>query len=354
MRSKKKHISPLKAMVALVCVIAPLALTVLAFSPSAEAGSLSEEPSRRQRVTVQIDGAATPYYAPLYVAQQKGYFADEGLDVEFYYASAAEITKNVAAGNVTFGFPNADTVVMGRANDVPVKIIHTTYQAGLGSVIFKKGSGIERPQDLKGKTVAITSYGSPNYTQLQVILKQAGLSTSDVNIKIVGTGAIVNALATDQVDAICFSMLRTYDLKAQGVDVSEFRSDDYMPTQGNVVVTSDEFLEQHRDVCERFVRALDRSLAWLIDGHLDEGLQIAVKNYAPGAAANVERIKYVMEQEFVPRLWQSDQTARHGFGWSDLDRYDEYIAMLKEYGLIDHVYPASDVAVNLEEGSDEK
>ena len=126
-------------------------------------------------VDIQIDGAATPYYAPLYLAQEKGYFKEEGLQVNFYYASAAEIVKNVGAGNVPFGFPNADTVLLGRGNGVPVNIIHTTYQKGLGAIIYKSESGIHKIQDLKGKTIAITSYGSPNYIQLKVILQQNGL-----------------------------------------------------------------------------------------------------------------------------------------------------------------------------------
>jgi ABC-type nitrate/sulfonate/bicarbonate transport system substrate-binding protein len=44
-------------------------------------------------VAIQIDGSAVPYYAPLYIAQEKGFFAENGLNVEFYYASAADIVK---------------------------------------------------------------------------------------------------------------------------------------------------------------------------------------------------------------------------------------------------------------------
>ena len=44
-------------------------------------------------VSIQIDGSAVPYYAPLYLAQENGYFAEEGLNVEFYYAAAADIVK---------------------------------------------------------------------------------------------------------------------------------------------------------------------------------------------------------------------------------------------------------------------
>ena len=302
------------------------------------------------KVAIQIDGAATPYYAPLYLAKEKGWFEEEGLDVEFYYASASEIVKNVAANNVEFGFPNSDPVVMGRSNNVPVKIIHTTYQEGLGSIIYKNESGISEPKDLKGKTIGITSYGSPNFIQLQVILEQAGLSLDDVSIKIIGTGAIVNALVSDQVDAISFSMLRVYDLEEQGISVGEFRSENYMPTQGNVVITSDQLLKEHPELCQKFTQALNRSIAYLVDNHLDEGIENAITHYAPAAKGNEEKIKKVMENEFLPKLWQSDNTVKNGFGYSDVDRYNEYIALLYKYNLIENKYDAEELVVNLNEG----
>lgn len=302
------------------------------------------------KVSIQIDGAATPYYAPLYVAKENGWFEEEGLDVEFYYASASEIVKNVAANNVEFGFPNSDPVVMGRSNGVPVKIIHTTYQEGLGSIIYKKDSNIHEPKDLKGKTIGITSYGSPNFIQLQVILEQAGLSLDDVSIKIIGTGAIVNSLVSDQVDAISFSMLRVYDLEEQGVSVGEFRSENYMPTQGNVVITSDQFLEEHPELCQKFTNALNRSLAYLVEGHLDEGIKTAITDYAPSAKGSEEKIKKVMENEFVPKLWQSQSTTKYGFGYSDVTRYNEYIDLLYKYDLVENKYDAKELVVNLDEG----
>ena len=156
-------------------------------------------------VSIQIDGSAVPYYAPLYIAQEKGFFAEEGLNVEFYYAAAADIVKNVAAGNVEFGFPNADAVVAAKAQGIPVKVVHTTYQEGLGAIIFGTDSGIRTPADLKGKKVAVTSLGSANYFQLQAAMESEGLSIDDVQVEIVGTGAILTALTEGQVDAIVFS-----------------------------------------------------------------------------------------------------------------------------------------------------
>lgn len=330
-------------------VVLPLLMTLSAMQKADARSGEETDNAGLTKVTIQIDGAATPYYAPLYLAKEYGYFADEGLDVEFYYASAAEIVKNVAAQNVDLGFPNSDTVVMGRANDVPVKIIHTTYQSSLGSVLFKTESGISSPEDLRGKTIAVTSFGSPNYIQLQVILEKAGLSLSDVNVKIIGTGGIVNALASDQVDAICFSMLRAYDLEAKGVNVGEFRAEDYLPGHGNVVITSSDYLEKHPQICEGFTRALNRSISYILDGHVREAIDLAVEHYAPASKGSEDRIQHVMEEEFVPSLWQSNNTASFGLGYSDVTRYQTYIGILAQYGIIDQPYDASTLVVNLGE-----
>ena len=348
----RQRTSIIKGILIAIAIVAPLCLTVLAMSEEQNAyGSTAKDSSGLTKVTIQIDGAATPYYAPLYLAEQYGYFEDEGLDVEFYYASAAEIVKNVAAQNVTFGFPNSDTVVMGRANDVPVNIIHTTYQSSLGSVLFKKSSGIETPQDLRGKTIAVTSFGSPNYIQLQVILEEAGLTLDDVTVKIIGTGGIVNALATDQVDAICFSMLRAYDLEAQGVEIGEFRAEDYLPGHGNVVIASEAFLNEHPDVCVSFVNALNRALSYILDGHIQEAVELSIEAYAPSSRGSEDRIVHVIEEEFVNRLWQSADTASNGYGYSNAQRYQRYIDILAQYRIIEAPYDASRLIVNLSEVS---
>jgi len=298
------------------------------------------------RVTVQIDGAAVPYYLPLYIAKEKGFFAEEGLDVEFLYGAAADIVRNVAVQNVEFGFPNADSVIAARASGIPVKVVHTTLQHGLGATIFKTNRGIKEPRDLKGKTVAITSYGSPNYIQLQVLLKNAGLTLDDINLRIVGTGAIVNALVTDQVDAIVFSMLRTFELRHAGVDVSEWRSDDFLPSFGNVVVTSDAYAERNPQVVRAFIRGLNKALQYLIDGNVRTALDVVIPKYTPSYEGNEDYLTDVLNQVYVGYLWQSEDTAAHGLGWGNLDRWNEAIRIQREYGIINRDLDAAEFVTN--------
>jgi len=98
---------------------------------------------------------------PIYVGIEKGFFAEEGLEVNYIFGNAADIAKNVAVGNVEFGFPNGEPIIVARSQDIPVVVVHSTLQHGLGATIFLKDSGIKKPADLAGKTIAITSLGSP-------------------------------------------------------------------------------------------------------------------------------------------------------------------------------------------------
>lgn len=296
-------------------------------------------------MTIQIDGAAVPYYAPLYVAHEQGFFAEEGLEVEFLYAAAADIVKNVAAGNVEFGFPNGDSVITARAQDIPVKVVHTTYQNGLGATIFKKDKGISTPTDLKGKTVGVTSYGSPNYIQLQVLLEQNGMDLKDIDTKIVGTGSIVNALVADEVDAITFSMLRTVELRNSGVDVDEFRSDEFLPSFGNVVITSDSFLDSNKETVVGFNNALNKALDYIVDGNARAAIDMSIEKYAPSFEGKGDLTEEIFNDVFIPYLWQSEVTEAEGFGASKLEKWQATIDTLKEYEVINKDLNAEDFII---------
>jgi NitT/TauT family transport system substrate-binding protein len=298
-----------------------------------------------EKVTIQIDGAAVPYYLPLYVAQKEGYFKEQGLEVDFLYANAADILNNVAAGNVQFGFPNGDAVISARANGIPVKVIHSTYQRGIGAVLFKNSSGIKSPADLVGKKVAVTSYGSPNYIQLQVMMSQAGKSIDDVKVEIVGTGAILDALKSDQVDAVVFSMLRYYALKAEGVDVGMIAADDYLPSHGNVLVTSEDYLASNPQQVKGFITALDKALKHIVDGDVEKEVQMAIKDYAPTFASQEKVVTEIINEVFVKTLWQSPDTEKNGFGYGNLEGWQKTIDVAAEYKAIPESFPAADLVV---------
>lgn len=307
------------------------------------AGAETEAAGDLKTVSIQIDGSAVPYYAPLYLAQENGFFAEEGLNVEFYYAAAADIVKNVAAGNVEFGFPNADAVVAAKAQGIPVKVVHTTYQEGLGAIIFGTDSGIQTPADLKGKKVAVTSLGSANYFQLQAAMESEGLSVDDVNVEIVGTGAILTALTEGQVDAIVFSKLRTIELNNSGYAAGEIPCDQFLPSFGNVLVAGDSLIAEDPEVVDGFCRALSKSIEYIIDGHVEEAVDMSIEKYAPTFADKRDTVVEILNDVFVATLWQSDYTKENGIGASNPEKWQALIDDSKEIGNIDETFEASDL-----------
>lgn len=298
------------------------------------------------KIIFQIDGGAVPFYSPLYAGVENGFFEEQDIDIEFIYAGASDILTNIAAGNVQFGFPNGDAVIAAVANGLPVKVVHTTYQRGIGALLAKTESGIETYADLKGKTVAVTSFGSPNYLQLQVGLKKAGLSLDDVNVEIVAGGAIVQALQSDTVDAIIFSELRKYALEANGFNVNMILSNDFLPSFGNVVVTSNDLLASNPDLVKRVANAVTKSYEWVIDGNVDKALQISFDKYTPTWADQKDVLSTAFNETFVKSVWQSALTNEKGLGSADFDAWQQNIDILAEYNVLENAPKAADFVVD--------
>lgn len=323
--------SQLKTMVASISVAAITFLGSQAFAAD--------------KVIFQIDGGAVPFYSPLYAGVENGFFEEQDIEIEFIYAGASDILTNIAAGNVQFGFPNGDAVIAAVANGLPVKVVHTTYQRGIGALLAKTESGIEDYSNLKGKTVAVTSLGSPNYLQLQVGLKKAGLTLDDVNVEIVAGGAIVQALQSDTVDAIIFSELRKYALEANGFNVNMILSNDFLPSFGNVVVTSDDILSNNPDLVKRLTNAVTKSYEWVIDGNVDNALQISFDKYTPTWADQKDVLSTAFKETFVKSVWQSALTNEKGLGSADLEAWQQNIDILVEYNVLENAPKASDFVV---------
>ncbi len=319
-------------------------LSVFASGKSESDGSMA---GKMTDVTIQIEGSAVPYYAPIFTAIENGYFAEEGLNVDYMFGNAADIAKNVAVGNVEFGFPNGEPVILAKSQGVPVKVVHSTLQHGLGATIFLKDSGIRKAADLKGKSVAITSLGSPNYVQLQVLLEDNGMSLEDIDLEIIGTEGIVPALVNKRVDAICFSMLRTFELKSQGVDVDEFRSDKFMPSFGNVVITGDAYLKGNADKVAGFKKALSKSMKYLSNPeNMKKMVPVIIEKYTPTYSGKEDYISSILTSVYANYLWTSDAVKEHGFGYSDVSKWQSTADKMSAYELIKNPVNAEELVWN--------
>lgn len=351
MKLSKKRIGVIGAAIGLVAVLGLSACSPadMAANQPKPSGAVTDDgvvgPAEMTKVTLQIEGSAVPYYAPIYEAIEQGYFADHNLDVEVLYAEGATVVQNVAAGNVDFGFPNAPGVIAAYANGVKTKVVHSTYQTGIGSILFnKETSGIKTVADLKGKTIAVTDLGSPQYLALQLLLEANGVDISDVKIQIVGVGAIIQALQNGQVDAVSFNSVRYYALKSQGFPVDQFLTDPALPTNGNVLISSPKTLEQNPDVVAGFIAALDEGIQYSTENPA-EAVSTSISKYAPTFEGQDEAITEVIKEIYIKQLWHSADTEKHGLGYGDLKRWQTSIDLLVKGGLIPESFDAKELVV---------
>ena len=182
------------------------------------------------------------------------------------------------------------------------------------------------------------------------MMSQAGKSIDDVNVEVVGTGAILDALKSDQVDAIVFSMLRYYALKAEGIDVGMIASDDYLPSHGNVLVTSEAYLASNEAQVKGFIAALDKALKHVIDGNVDQEVKQVIAEVSPTFAPQEAVVTEIIKEVFIKTLWQSDNTRANGFGYGDLAAWQKTIDTAAEYKAIPAPFPAADLVVEKPSG----
>src|SRR5680860_703880 len=137
-------------------------------------------------VTLALDWYPNANHAGIYLARDRGYFTDAGLNVEIVVPSdPTTVLQTVGAGRDTFGISYHSEVLFARAQDVPVVSIAALVQHPLNSLMVLEDSDIETPADLAGKTVAVTGLPADD-AFLATILNDVGLSMEDVETVNVG------------------------------------------------------------------------------------------------------------------------------------------------------------------------
>ena len=125
-------------------------------------------------------------YAPFYVAVEKGYFAEEGIEIEFDYSFETDGVSLVGAGELPFAVASGEQVLLARAQGLPVVYTFAWYQQFPISIVSAPELNIKGPADLRGQTIGLPGFFGANYIGLQAILFSAGLTLEDVTVDAIG------------------------------------------------------------------------------------------------------------------------------------------------------------------------
>ncbi len=284
------------------------------------------EPAALTHIRLPMGYIPNIQYAPYYVAVEKGYFAEAGIELEFDYSFETDGVALVGAGTLPFSVVSGEQVPMARANGLPVVYVAAWYKDYPVSVVSKSEEGITSPADLVGKRVGLPGLFGANYIGFVALLHTNGLSESDLTLDSIGFNQ-VEALATDQEEAIVgYTANEPIQLAAQGYDVNEIRVADYVSLASNGLLTNEMMLEENPEMVRAMVAAFLRGVEYAA-AHPDEAYEISTKYVENLAEADEAVQKEILATSIA--LWQTEK-----LGYSDPQAWENMNELLFEMGLI--------------------
>lgn len=233
-----------------------MAAVLLLAACGAPASSTPASDGELRQVTLALGYRPDVQFAPFYVAQREGYYADAGLEVTIEHHQAPDVQRLVADGQAEFGVADATDVMIARTAGIPIKYVSTLYQ---GFPVALIGDAADVPADaagLAGMTIGTPGRFGSSWHALLALLDAGGLSEEDVTIREYPQFNQVDGLSNGDVQLITgFRNNEPLRLAARDIDVGMLTVDEIAPMPGPGVIVGDELLEADRALVTAFVEA---------------------------------------------------------------------------------------------------
>ena len=282
--------------------------------PSTDAG---------QELTLILDWFPNVDHLPIYVARQRGLFAEEDLDIKIISPSeTSDGLKMVAAGNVDIAVSYEPQTIIAAARGLDVIVFARLIEHPLTTLLFLKGQGIESPADLTGKNIGYTVPG------LMDVLLAAFPKVNNIRAyQAINVGfAIVQSLTAHKVDAVMgpFKTYETVTMAHKGYEVGYFELEKWgIPDYDELIfITSKKNMSKNQTAMTGFRRVMERAIA-----QVRQDPQQAFQDYlkqVPEVDPKIERDAFTLTMPYYASHQQLD---RH--------RWQQFADFALKYGLIE-------------------
>lgn len=327
----KKRLSTLTLIVALVWSISASACSL---GPSKPASTL-------ESVSLQLQWVPQSQFAGYYVALDKGWYRDEGLDMTIRPGGPNVVTFDaVVAGTADFGTAFLADLIADVEKGQPVISIAQIQQMNGLLLIAKKTSGIRRPADLVGKRIGI--WGSSWQAQLDALLARERISKEDVEI--VSQGADMQQFLNGDLDVASAMVYNEYhQVLESGLSVQDLNVIDYvlygLGLPGDTLFTSRRLVQENPDLCLRMLRASLRGWQYAIDNP-KEAVAIVLKYDGSGKAARDHQLSMMREISLLVDVrWRQ-------IGYTDQTTVQQTVKTLLRYNVLQAAPGPDDIFTN--------
>jgi len=195
-------------------------------------------------------------FAPLNLAESRGYFAKENVKIEFVTVrGGAEVATQVGAGNALIGGGIGDTSIIVRANGVPIRTVALLGGGTLTTIVSREDGTIRTLADLKGHRVGVQSFEDTTYYALLGNLASVGLQRRDVDIQALGPAGIWQLFAAGRIDAMSAVPDWIVEIEAGGTRLRRLSSVTTFPSMAQALIASDRAIAERKPAIAAVVRA---------------------------------------------------------------------------------------------------
>lgn len=293
------------------------------------------EKDGKEKITFVLDWTPNTNHTGLYVAEKKGYFEDEGLEVEIVQPPEDGADALVASGKAQFGISFQDTMAPGVTGEdaLPTTAVAAVVQHNTSGIISRKGEGMDRPKGLEGKKYA--TWDAPiEKAMLQNVVEADGGDFSKVELIPSTVTDEVSALESKSVDAIwVFYAWAGVATEVAGLETDYFAFKDINPAfdyYTPVIIGNNDFLKEEPETAKKFLNAVKKGYEDAI-ADPEEAAEILCE-----ASPELDEDLVKASQEYLKDQYVADADR---WGYIDPDRWNLFYNWLNDNNLTDAEIP---------------
>lgn len=309
-----------------------LLATIFLVACSEETGK--EKTGSLKKVQLYLDWTPNTNHSGIYVAKEKGYFEEHGLDVEIMLPGEVRTEQIVATNKAPFGISFQPHVTQARAENLPVVSIAAIIQHHTGGYGMPADKQIKSPKDFEGRTYG--AYGSSlERALLQVLMEKEGGNADLVDFYQLGNSDVFAATQKDIDFVGMFYAWTGIEALVRGIDFDFIRTIDYAPeldTYSPLIITNEKTIEQDEEMVQAFVHAVKKGYDFAIN-QPEEAAAILIQAVPD---LNPELVK--RSQEWLSPHYKEGAT---NWGTQELERWQTYADFMYDNQIIDQEIDAA-------------
>ncbi len=214
-------------------------------------------------VTLFMSYVPSVQFAPIYVAYERGYFADAGINLKFENSfNENDGVERIATNDLQFGLISGEQVVLARSAGRPIVYVFEWYHNFPVGIVSRADRNITTPQDLRGRVVGVPGPFGASYIGLRALLKAADLQESDLGeLRSIGFTAVENVCQDLVEAAVVYIANEPLTIEQDCFPVNVIKVSDYATLVSNGLVTNETTITDHPEQIRGMVGAIQRGIA---------------------------------------------------------------------------------------------